>query len=267
MKNLSQKILDDANIISKSSRKGQGEYIIISSRNMGLTYMMNKIETEKLKLIQIEKRKDKLLKIKNIMGKKRDITIDNVVEFLILNRFDMDYLERARNRGNYLYGFGLSDFNKIGIEFIKYFFNDYKVNDGFIDHDNDLIIGSFCKLEEHNREKMFYNFNLIGFTNLYPNLTIKLHEEGKLQYSIEEFGVLYKLIVQNKDIILSHPNMIEPDKYLLRLMINYLYLSSTRNTTDIRVNDINLIVDHSREFLINFSDKFNNNVIYIDTDS
>lgn len=191
----------------------------------------------------------------------REINIDNIVEFLNSQDYTMEKLNAYRIGYIHNY-FNIKDFHDSSYNLISYFFDGYTE---IKSEKNISAIGSRVRLNESKKDKILRGFNQLTFLSMYPNIIIKLYEQGEIVFSIEEYATLYKFIVNNKDDIINHFNISKESQYLLRGMINYLYGSSSIQHTKIYVSNIDKVVDYYRTIYKSLYEEIEG-IIYIEVD-
>ena len=184
----------------------------------------------------------------------RELNLDNMAEFLNTQEFRID-----------MFGSGsLSrEYKRIGKLMIDFFYDEHTIK--CIENNRKNQVGSSMYLNDKYVNVEFYKITLIDFEYLYPSITVKLYEENKIYFSVEEFGYLYTFLLKNKYKLYNHPNITEECKRGIRYMLFGLYGCSQVNGY-ICVSDIDLVTATHKEFVDNLYLGYNDDIIYLDID-
>ena len=192
---------------------------------------------------------------------RREINVDNIVEFL--NSFN--YSEEAfKVNRNHVNCFKFRDYKVVTDMMVHHFFDTYTK----IELDNYDINLNFSQIPlqlcEDKIGKILKNVSKIEFTRMYPNIILNLYREGRIKFNVKEFFELYEFMVINQQDIEKHSDTVEVTKGLLRSIINMLYGASLHpETTLIRIDRPYKVIDYYKN---NHIDLFNIYSCIIQTD-
>ena len=172
----------------------------------------------------------------------REINVDNIVEFLNSRNYSSAYLTNMTY--SYPGRFNLKDYENLIDELIRHFFDGitYITGEQFTEY----IGGPICE-NKSTMGKVLRNVNELTFISMYSNIIINLYDRGEIDFSVKELPELYKFIVRNQNDIKKHPNAKEECTYLVNLIKNYLYGSSTNKNSKIYITDIDKVVKYYKD--------------------
>jgi hypothetical protein len=192
----------------------------------------------------------------------REINIDNMVEFLNSRDYTIPHL--TNNSWQNSNRFGLKDYENLINDLILYFFDSYKMNK--LDRNlTERYYGAPVNINETKRDKILRGVSELSFISMYPNIIVNLCDKKEILFSINEYAEIYKFIVLNHNEIEKHPKSKEENKYILRIIKNYLYMSSNTPISKIYVTNINYIIEYYKD-IMNYLSTTYNDIIYTDTD-
>lgn len=193
------------------------------------------------------------------MKTKNPINVDNIVYLLNQQNFTIEqFTLKSLNR------FSIKDFNNVFLSFIDYFFDSYQIND--LEISNNRSYGTTL-INDKLRNYWHTNICKISFDLLYPNIIVKLYENGKLKFNIDEFAIIYSFMVKNINIIKNHKNITDISKLLFKFLINYTYGAlSNPKFSNFYVDKHRLICEYINHPLVTFKNDYIDNIIYVDTD-
>jgi len=173
----------------------------------------------------------------------REINVDNIVEFLNSKDYTIDYLTNRLSTFG-AYRFNLKDYRLLVNDLVRYFFSDvtYTSHERTIDY-----VGAPICENKDNLDKVVRNANELTFLSMYPNIILNLYDRGEVEFNIVEFPELYRFFVNNQNEIERHPESKKENKWLVRLMKNYLYGSSANKLTKVYVTNIDKVVEYYKE--------------------
>lgn len=186
--------------------------------------------------------------------------------------------------------FNTKDYNELIKNLLDSFFPGQETKMDFHVRDRSLpLYGGLCHSEYNS--KIFKDVTKITFHHFYPHITIKLsegeyinnhkdidpfNEENweddvtlfgkKITWSIKEFPLLYKFLLESYSYINSLEN--ERVKTLLRVVINMTFgiMANKYQIGYISCDGYENVTITGRMILQNFLNKFPNHVFYLDTD-
>ena len=189
---------------------------------------------------------------------KDELNIDNVIDIL-------------NSESNPIYDFLISNghnvfiYNKVIKIFLDYFFDDEYSVDSTI-HNEEKLFGATVLLNENMIEYYMQDITRLQFISMYPNIMIKLWEDGKLNFNINEFPIIFRFLVQNCNVIKNNSKLEMQGYRLLKFLINYTFRATMIKNSIIQVDNINKVIKYYRDNLVNLFNDYPKNVIYIDTD-
>jgi hypothetical protein len=186
-----------------------------------------------------------------------NLNIDNVVR--VLNKSNLsDYNFMMYNSNN------LQNYHIVIKSLLDNFFDYYQDKDFHIREKNNFD-SAVILLNKKMTNVWMKDITEIKFISMYPNIIIKLWEQELLKFNIKEFGVLFKFIVHNKELIKE--KLTNRNKGLLNFIINYTYGAVHNTNSIIKVDGLNLIISYYKDTLISLYDNYPNNVFYVDVDT
>ena len=193
------------------------------------------------------------------MKTKNPINIDNIVYLLNQQKFTNEQFTL-----NSLNRLSIKDINNVFLNFIDYFFDSYQIND--LEISDNRSYGTTL-INDKLRNYWHTNISKISFNSLYPNIIVKLYENGKLKFNIDEFAIIYSFMVKNINIIKNHKNITDVSKLLFKFLINYTYGAlSNPKFSNFYVDKHRLICEYIHHPLVTFKNDYIDNIIYVDTD-
>lgn len=170
---------------------------------------------------------------------KKELNIDNIVEFFNSLDYDVTYFDRVGSNPN---RFGLIDYRKVTMSIVEYFFDSYTyIKD--ISKGGWFIAPSF--LNKNKTNKFIKNVSRINFKLMYPNIIVNLVESGDLKFNVVEYTDIYKFMVRNIDLIINHPKTKESTPFVLRSIINMLFhCSVNKHGGLIIIDNVNKVKDY-----------------------
>jgi hypothetical protein len=184
-----------------------------------------------------------------------DLNIDNVAK--VLNRSNLsDYNFMMYNSNN------LANYHIVIKSLLDNFFEYYQVDN--FKFEKNTFEGGTTLINKKFTNLWMKDITEIRFINLYPNIIIRLWEQKLLTFNINEFGVLFKFLVQNKDAIKN--KLTNRNKGLLNFIINYTFGAGHNINSVIKINGLDLVVTYIKNTLIDLYTNYSNNVFYIDVD-
>ena len=160
----------------------------------------------------------------------------------------------------------LHDYNRLVKRLLDYFFINYDTSKSYVRDSG--FQGSVILLNEKIKYKWLENFSHIEFSSLYPSIMTKLWKEGKANFNIYEFGVMYNFMVENIKNIKSNPNISETGRMLFRFVINYTY-GASQNQFDrsfISFDSVDKVPIYTKETFEYIMEQNQHNIFYIDVD-
>ena len=192
------------------------------------------------------------------------LTVDNIVYLFNQENYTseqlMSTLQDDPNR------FRLPDYNKVIKKLLDYFFIDYDTSKSYVAEP--LLIGTTILVNEKIKYKWLENFSCIEFYALYPNIMSKLWKEGKANFNIYEFGVMYNFFVENSKKIKSDPKISETGKMLFRFILNYTYGASLNHFSRsfISFDSVDKVPIYTKEVFEHIMEQNPHNIFYLDCD-
>lgn len=192
------------------------------------------------------------------------LTIDNIVYLLNQENYTVEQLMSTIQDDPKR--FRLGDYNKLVKKLLDYFFIDYDTSKSFVTDYG--FMGASVLINEKIKYKWLENFSYIEFESLYPNIMAKLWREGKANFNIYEFGVLFNFMVQNRKNIKSNPNLSETSRSLFNLFINYTYGAGLNqySRSIVSFDSVDKVPMYTKEIFEQIMEKNQHNVFYIDVD-
>lgn len=188
---------------------------------------------------------------------KVELTIDNVIL----------YYNGLPDYGNRLNG--TSGLSKIATtiykDMILYFYGT--VTENHITKPDAKLNGSYIRLKDEHKEKMYYDANIIEFTRIYPHIICKLYEREKIRFSPTELGDLYSFLTYNYKKISTDKRLKPHAKEIHHFLLYTTYaLGANPYSSNYTFTNHDLVVDYSKE-TFHYIYTHYDNIMYIDTDS
>lgn len=188
---------------------------------------------------------------------KVELTIDNVISYY--NGLP-DYGDRLKERNGLM-----KVCTSIYEEMILYFYGT--VTKKTIKKDKHDYMGSYIKLRDEYKEKMYYDVNRIEFTKIYPHIICKLNERKKIRFSPIELGDLYSFITYNYNEIKTDIRLKPHAKDIFHFLLHYTFgLGANLYLEDYTFTNHELVIDYTKDTLHYIFTHYNN-IMYVDTDS
>ncbi len=192
------------------------------------------------------------------------LTIDNIVYLFNQETYTVEQImSTIQDDPNRL---RLRDYNRLVKKFLDYFFIDYDTSKSYVI--KPVLIGTTVLINEKIKYKWLENFSCIEFFSLYPNIMAKLWKDGKANFNIYEFGVMYNFFVENSKKIKSDPKMSETGKVLFRFFINYTYGASQNHfgNSFISFDGVDKVPIYTKETFQYIMENNEHNIFYLDCD-
>ena len=161
-----------------------------------------------------------------------------------------------------------NDFNSLKNSYYNYMLNFYYDDIRTInDIKNTTSSGGYIYVNEDNSLNWLHDVKKIEFNSLYPLTIVKLLKENKIKINIEELGLLYIFLVENKDEIIkkikphNNKNIYRLYKYLINSFYG-LIISNDKYYVD----KPKLITHYLSDFYNNLINNYKDDIIYIDVD-
>lgn len=151
----------------------------------------------------------------------RELTIENIINVLNSFKYDNTFFINKK--------FWLNDYKIVTDALIKYFFDTYTKVDIINIETPKKYSGHKIIINDNKLDRIIHGVYRVSFDNMYPNIFIKLFENGDIKFSVVEYYKIYKFMVNNKIDIINHCNMVDISHKLLNSVINMLYLATMRN--------------------------------------
>ena len=193
---------------------------------------------------------------------KNEINIDSVIHLLNLESLPEDLSKTAFMVGN---GTNQIRYNKVIKTFLNYFFDSLYSIDSTI-HNKDQRLRGVCLINEKMANSYMRDIVRVEFVSMYPNIMVKLWEDKQMKFNSDEFPILLKFLVRNKEVIRRNPKLERKSLPLLNFLINYTFMASMNKESLIQVDDANLVIGYYQNRLTDLFNSYPDQVIYIDTD-
>jgi len=202
---------------------------------------------------------------------KNELTIEAIVNIIKEIDYDETKIIRSHNSINA----AKLDINFWNISWEKLLDNFFESKTKNIIYDNNTINHGIVKFNDDYKNIEINDFRQITFSNLYPNIIIKLNDENKIKFNIEEYGIIYKFIVENYDNIKN--NYIDEDIRMkwcamknamfgcsnyFKSIVNYSQFFKDYNND----NKINIVSNYMYDFFNDIFNKYDKYIININTD-
>ena len=192
------------------------------------------------------------------------LTVDNIVYLLNQETYTVEQImstvqdDPKRLR--------LHDYNRLVKKLLDYFFIDYDTSKTYITETT--LMGASILINEKLKYKWLENFSCIEFYSLYPNIMSKLWKEGKANFNIYEFGVLFNFMVENSKKIKSDSILSETGKLLFKFLLNYTYGASLNHFSRsfISFDKVDKVPLYTKETFNYIMENNPHNIFYIDVD-
>ncbi len=193
---------------------------------------------------------------------KNEINIDSVVHLLNLESLPKDLSKDAFMVGN---GTNQIRYNKVVKKFLDYFFASVYSIDSTI-YNKEQRLRSVCLINQKMANYYMRDIVRVEFVSMYPNIMVKLWEDKQMKFNSNEFPILLKFLIRNKEVIRRNPKLERKSLSLLNFLINYTFMASMNRESLIQVDDANLVIGYYINQQDDLFNSYPDKVIYIDTD-
>lgn len=198
---------------------------------------------------------------------KKELTVKNIIG--VLGKQDVTIIDK----------FDVDKWHLLIDNLLNEFFENKTKNRSKRPYGIPLNYRGFCEFNKKYENIWVDNFNRITFKFLYPNIIIKLLDEGKIKFNIEELGILYKFLVLNYNNVKDLFN-IDKEKCLWKVIMNSMFGASKfwkalfyyfqfvdDNIIYNKNDEVDDLVTHYTETIFNkILYKYSNDIITIQTD-
>lgn len=215
-----------------------------------------------------------------------ELNVENVYRLLDSTEYTMEYLTENKI-GPDVKKFNLQDWTDTVKLLLDSFWPGNRIRTIF--GEQETGVAGLRSLKDNFKNKIFKDITILSFKNFYPNIICKLseldikntHEDldpyneekwednsiysEKLRWNNDKFPILYRSILDNKSELEKYNN--ERVNILLRIIINMAYGACVNKYSLFKCSNRNIIAETGRKIVNKVSEKFDDHILFIDTDS
>lgn len=196
------------------------------------------------------------------METKVELTVENLIT--AIKSLNLNYTINSLSDWN------VNRYDVITKYLIEYFFENSEIKKEVKSDFNPMKSG-FCYINENHKEKELDNLIEVSFNHLYSNLIIKLYKQNEIFFNSVEFAYFYEFLLINYDSIKSSPNINEKTLIIFRGIVNAFFGYSIgvfgRKSYYHFFGNSSLITTYTYPIYDKLTEKYSDNIVYIDTDS